>query len=201
MDYLNKYNIMYFWSNDYPNHNTVDNLFENKPEITNLLQMIKDEHYHVYILGSTDDLAIKEFASIVNRSWNKYGRIINALDNLVSNNILDLINTNSRQVTSGKELDTTEDSAVDHTLHKYNDTPRSGNNPDLTADTYLTASDRNTINLGERHRFISEDGTVLEVVTSTDNFKQFEAIANIESVIDDYYDKWINYIDRKLFIL
>lgn len=201
MDYLNKYNIMYFWSNDYPNHNTVDNLFENKPEITNLLQMIKDEHYHVYILGSTDDLAIKEFASIVNRSWAKYGRIINALDNLVSNNILDLINTNSRQVTSGKELDTTEDDAVDYTLHKYNDTPRSGNNPDLTADTYLTASDRNTINLGERHRFISEDGTVSELITSTDNFKQFEAIANIESVIDDYYDKWLNYIDRKLFVL
>lgn len=139
MNYLNKYNIMYFWSNNYPNHTTVNNLFDDKTEITNLLQMIKDEHYHVSIIGQTDDLAIKEFASVVNRSWAKYGRIINALDNLVSNNILDLINTNSKQVTSGKELDATDDSAVDYTLHKYNDTPRSGNNPDLTADTYLTA--------------------------------------------------------------
>lgn len=92
-----------------------------------------------------------------------------------------------------------ENPTEDSTLRKFNETPLSGNNPDLLDDTYLTESERNTITAGKRESESTDSTDDFSSEIIIDDVERLSAIPVIRENIRNYYLEWINDIDRELF--
>ncbi len=97
--------------------------------------------------------------------------------------------------------DRLDDAATDSSIRKFNDTPNAGSNPNLLDDTYLSESERNTTNLGERssnvNQDLSEEGTTL----IEDNIERAKILVQLDQMIKDYYSMWIRDIDKAILVI
>ena len=175
------------------------NLHVHTSYIHKLLMKLFFERQHAYMVGYTLKSAGNNLSSIIADSADKYGRIINLYETELDN-MLGLDRITTKETSSDTEGSTNEDAATDSTLHKFNDTPNSGDNPDLLADTYLSSSDRNTYNIGERKRLIEELRTQTELLNDSDNIAKLEAVGRLQLNISNIFDEWLNYIDDKALV-
>ena len=167
--------------------------------IRKILEKLFLERQHAYIVGYTLNSAGNNLTSIILDSADKYGRIIKLYETTLDD-MLGLDRITTKETSSDTEGSTNEDAATDSTLHKFNDTPNSGDNPDLLADTYLSSSDRNTYNIGERKRLIEELRTQTELLNDSDNIAKLEAVGRLQLNISNIFDEWLNYIDDKALV-
>lgn len=156
------------------------------------------EHYPIDD-GLTDTIAAgRQFYNYLLATSDKYSKLIEFQEYKL-NDLLQLrkeTNRTGSTFTSGTNLESpTEDS----TLRKFNETPLSGNNPNLLDDTYLTESERNTITAGQRESEFSDTRSDNSSDIIIDDIEGISAIPLIRENIRNYYLEWINDIDRELF--
>lgn len=189
--------------NDYQNY--LDSVIRNDmfkynfkyfPYISKLLYKLLHERMHASITGYTLETAAMNFNSIILSSADKYGRIISLYETTLDD-MLDLDRITTKVSESDLDGTTTDDAAEDTALNKFNDTPNAGNNPDLLTDTYLSSSDRNKFNIGERNRAIAELRTQTEELNDSDNIAKLEAVGRLQSNIANIFDEWLDYVDKK----
>lgn len=94
-----------------------------------------------------------------------------------------------------------EDAYSDSSIRKLNDTPNAGNNPDLLTDTYLSESERSTLDGGARKRTIAESVSDDSVTTVVDNAERFKLINKLNDSIQDAYELWAQEIVLRYFVL
>ena len=140
----------------------------------------------------------RQFYNYLLATGDKYSKLIEFQEYKVKT-LLNLRNEIDRTGTKFFFRDNIEDPTEDSTLRKFNETPLSGNNPDLLDDTYLSESERNTIAAGQRHS--ESEGTDNDASGDIiiDHVREISAIPLIRENIRNYYLEWINEIDRELF--
>ena len=216
-------------------------IFQGNPyldEIKEILLKLYRERGYASILGTGQDpygQACVYLNSIILGSANKYGQIIKSLtgaliDDIIKNidsvrtetetNLLDTItDADSTDQDSRSSISLSENEATsDSSLRKRNDTPQAGNNPNLTNDTYLSQSERNTAEIGARSSTTDLEDIVTRVIgekerthhkegTANQNYTQVTRIANLDSVakvwthLQDAYANWLDHIDEKALVI
>ena len=94
-----------------------------------------------------------------------------------------------------------EDAYTDSSIRKLNDTPNAGNNPDLLTDTYLSESERSTLDGGARKRTIAESVSDDSVTTVVDNAERFKLISKLNDSIKDAYELWAQEVVLRYFVI
>lgn len=153
----------------------------------------RDDHTNRVRASST-------FAKVVEFSADKYVPLIQ-----FNQDKLDEILALDRKTTSNVDRnvvqDRLDDAATDSSIRKFNDTPNAGANPDLLDDTYLSESERNTTDLGERssnvNQDLSEEGTIL----IEDNIERAKILVQLDQMIKDYYSMWVRDIDKAILVI
>ncbi len=156
------------------------------------------EHYPIDD-GLTDQIAAgRQFYNYLLATSDKHVKLIEFQEWKLSE-LLELRKETNRTGSKFFFRDNLEDPTEDSTLRKFNETPLSGNNPDLLDDTYLTESERNTIIAGQRRS--ESEGTDQDSSSDIiiDDVERLSAIPLIRENIRNYYLEWINDIDRELF--
>ncbi|HZK22799.1 MAG TPA: hypothetical protein VFC62_01715 [Atopostipes sp.] len=147
-----------------------------------------------------------------------YGNAINVLRDEIDN-ILDIqgghttnvdVNTKDMTIamTTTETTDSTSGISSNDNLHKENDTPRSGQNADLTSDTYLSRSTRdNASSENEQETVVageaiadSESDHVGNTVTRFADFDFNERYAKLVNNVNDLFDRWVSVIYRKVLV-
>ncbi len=148
--------------------------------------------------ASAEIAAGRQFYNYLLATSDKYIKLIEFQEYKL-NDLLELKKETNRTGSKSSYRDNLEDPTEDSTLRKFNETPLSGNNPDLLDDTYLTESERNTITAGRRYSESegSDQDSSSEIII--DDIERLSAIPLIRENIRNYYLEWINDIDRELF--
>lgn len=206
-----------------------------KQEIYTLIVKIFRERYYCSILGLSPEAAWINFNSILMDSSSKFGPIIKeltsqAIEAAIRYEYQDQTEEEKHEIVTSKDDSATDQdsrSAIELTeeleqtsdyLRKFNDTPQAGNNPDLTTDTYLSASERNTEVKGPRE--ISND--IEDIVTKTigerlntlttlkdpnENYitaRRHLSVPHIASILTslyDTYEQWMIHVERRIMTL
>ena len=140
----------------------------------------------------------RQFYNYLLATGDKYSKLIEFQEYKLSE-LLDLRKEVNRTGSKSSFRTDLENPTEDSTLRKFNETPLSGNNPDLLDDTYLSESERNTIVAGQRESEStdSESGSSSDI--TIDDVERLSAIPLIRENIRNYYLEWMKDIDRELF--
>lgn len=147
-----------------------------------------------------------------------YGNAINVLRSEIDN-ILDIqgghitdVDVTAKDTTIALTTTETNDSTSGNSgtenLHKENDTPRAGQNPDLTSDTYLSRSTRDVSSSDNEQVTVvsgeaiadSESDHIGQTITKFTDFEYNERYAKLVNNVNDLFDRWIAVIYRKVLV-
>lgn len=142
--------------------------------------------------------AEQQFYNYLLATSDKYVKLIEFQEYKL-NELLELRKEIDKAGSSGALRTNLEYPTEDSTLRKFNETPLSGNNPDLLDDTYLSESERNTITAGQRESESTDDESYTSFDITRDDVERLSAIPLIRENIRNYYLEWIGDIDRELF--
>ena len=120
----------------------------------NIIDKLNTERWLSSILADSKSHAVDLLISVIESSKIKYEALLKLYRDEL-NQILSLSNIELRGIDTLKIGSIKDSSYIDSQLRKFNDTPQAGNNPNLITDTYLTQSERNTIDADERNRTIT----------------------------------------------
>ena len=148
--------------------------------------------------GKAEIAAGRQFYDYLRATSDKYIKLIEFQEYKL-NDLLELKKETDRIGEKDSFGTNIENPTEDSTLRKFNETPLSGNNPDLLDDTYLTESERNTITAGKRESESTDDESYTSFDIARDDVERLSAIPLIRENIRNYYLEWINDIDRELF--
>lgn len=187
-----------FLKTDFPEH---------QEEIEKLISTLTFLYPFSYIVvenkGVAEDKhgsAMGTFETYVKLTQNKYFKILklykDELDNIIS-----MTKNTEKNITSDSFKETKQDAFSDTSLKKLNDTPGGSNNPNLLSDTYLSESERNTLDSAERRADETTTSDNLEITTDTDNLKRLELLSELNNKIDNVYLTWAREIDKALFVI
>lgn len=140
----------------------------------------------------------QQFYNYLFATSDKYVKLIEFQEHKL-NDLLELRKEIDKAGSSGALRTNLEYPTEDSTLRKFNETPLSGNNPDLLDDTYLSESERNTITAGQRESESTDDESYTSFDIARDDVERLSAIPLIRENIRNYYLEWIKDIDRELF--
>lgn len=165
-------------------------------------------HYTEYgqssILINEGLYSYDEAVALINRAVRNTGKKYKPIIAIYENQ-LDEILTFEKVTTVASERDVAgtneEDAYTDSSIRKLNDTPNAGNNPDLLTDTYLSESERSTLDGGARKRTISESVSDDSVTTVVDNAERFKLISKLNDSIKDAYELWAQEIVLRYFVV
>lgn len=140
----------------------------------------------------------RQFYNYLLATSDKYSKLIEFQEYRL-NGLLDLRNEIIRMGSNSSLETNLENPTEDSTLRKFNETPLSGNNPNLLEDTYLSESERNTIIAGQRESESNNSASSNSSDMIIDDTKNLSIIPVIRENIRNYYLEWIKDIDRELF--
>lgn len=147
-----------------------------------------------------------------------YGNAINVLRSEIDN-ILDIqgghmtnVDTTAKDtsvaLTTTESSDSTGGMVSNSNVHKENDTPRAGQNPDLTSDTYLSRSTRDS-NMSDNEQSSSASGEAIadveadhigNSITRFTDFEYNERYAKLVDNVNDLFDRWVGVIYKKVLV-
>lgn len=165
----------------------------------NIIDKLNTERWLSSILADSKSHAVDLLISVIESSKIKYEALLklyhDELDNLLLGD-----ETTSREIITSKDGSMTDDAYTDSQLRKFNETPQAGNNPNLLSDTYLSESERNTVDGGERVRTITDEGTSSDITNRSNNLERALSLRAIEDNISDLYRNWMRDIDREILV-
>lgn len=170
---------------------SINEYFESSLLFPKKLEELQDSYHNI---------VASEVFVYIRKIGTKYKPIIQIYENQ-----LDEILTFEKVTTVASERDVAgtneEDAYTDSSIRKLNDTPNAGNNPDLLTDTYLSESERSTLDGGARKRTIAESVSDDSVTTVVDNAERFKLISKLNDSIKDAYELWAQEIVLRYFVL
>lgn len=153
--------------------------------------------------GSTSSeilMAINLMASTIKLTAETYIPIINfQMDNLEEILSLDKVTTGEveRIISSNRE----EAPSSDTSIRKLNETPNAGANPNLLDDTYLSESERNTLETGLKEVSANDNLDETSRIVVSDNPEKVRIMATLNDSILNYYYRWSAEINKLIFVI
>lgn len=191
------------------------------------LQLLVQKYSELYVIFiapdnaslSEDELYAKNaLFTYLKESLYSYGNIIlklrDEIDNITNlkGNVLNTSNTEEDSLgvveTEDESYQNTDNTATNNNLHKFNDTPKAGQNPDLITDTFVTSSDRNTgestnVGFSDDMRVTSATNEVLRSISTTSETTANEyatRFKELSDTINDLFETWTNETYRRILV-